>query len=97
MPATKLPVVVFLYARDNPRIGWGYLMVVNGEPWLCPRERDRNKDPRLAKMFPLDPEQLSEQPGQLHDRRTFLYLEPLLETDEGYQTPPTVQGHFQGR
>jgi hypothetical protein len=97
MPAAKLPLVLFEYIRDTRRIGWGYLMIVNGESWLLLCEQDRNKDPRLAKMFRLDPALLEEQPMLPHDRQTYLYREPLLESQEGYQTPPTIEGRFQDR
>lgn len=97
MSDLKLPFVVFRYAQEGFRIGWGYLLVVNGQHWLCPREEDAKKDPRLAKMFPLDTELLEEQPRQPHDRQTFLYRQPLLESEEGYRAPPEGLGNFQGR
>jgi hypothetical protein len=98
MPASKMPWVVFRYAQNGIRVGYGYLMVVGEQPWLCAREEDRNKDPRLAKMLLLDPKLLLEQPKQPgDDRQTFFYLAPLLDTEQDDQTPPSVQGRFQDR
>jgi hypothetical protein len=86
MSESKLPIVVFRVAADSPRIGWGYLLSLNGEPWLTAREADQYENDRLSKMLPLDRQLLEEQPMQPHDRKTFLYRAYLSETEDGYRT-----------
>jgi hypothetical protein len=85
MSENKLPIVVFRVAADSPRIGWGYLLSLDGEPWLTAREADQYEAPRPAKMLRLDRQLLEEQPMQPHDRRTFLYRAYLSETQDGYR------------
>jgi hypothetical protein len=96
MCTPKSPLVGFRFVLDGiERIGWGYLVVVNGEPWLAAREEDAKKDPRLAKLLSLDPRLLEEKPTKPGERKEFLYCAVLWESEQGYRTPPDGLGHFQ--
>jgi hypothetical protein len=70
MSTPKPPLVGFrFYLGGTERLGWGYLVVVNGQPWLAAREEDTKRDSRLAKMLPLDRRLLEEQPTQPNERK----------------------------
>jgi hypothetical protein len=60
----------------------GYLLVVNGQPWLAAREEDAKIDLRLAKMLPLDPRFLKEQSTQPSERQEFIYRAVLWESEK---------------
>jgi hypothetical protein len=96
MSTQKPPLVGFRsYLDGTERLGWGYLVEVNGQPWLAAREEDAKTDPRLAKMLPLNRQLLQEQPTQPNERKEFLYRAVLWESEKGYRSPPEGLGHFQ--
>jgi hypothetical protein len=76
---SKPPFVYFRYEQAGLRIGWGYLTIVNGIPWLASTAADAQEVPApIWKMHKLDPSLLEEESSPQHDRQTFSYRGALL-------------------
>jgi len=57
-------------------IGWGYLAIINGVPWLAATSEEA-KSQIPATMIRLDPRLLEEQRDTEKDEQFFLYRGPL--------------------
>jgi hypothetical protein len=71
---TRPPIVFWRRQASNVQIEWGYLVIVDGAPWLAASESDITERPVPTwRMRPFDPTLLEEQTSPAHDRQSFLY------------------------